>query len=172
MRYDRIVEEYIEIIGEQLNESPVARVKDIAQARGVTLPTVSSAVEKLRELGLVKHQHYGYVTLTLKGRKLADELHSTHNAIKEMFIKVLGLSEEIADDDACKLEHFISPQAKLLLVKFIMFLKHCPFGGDSWINMFHNCCIYTEDSGSCDLCEHQNGDKCPLQISQETQLDS
>lgn len=150
MRYDTVVEEYIEIISELLTRKDSARVKDIADSRGVTLPTASSAVERLREIGLVDHEHYGSVTLTRQGEELAAELSEYHSAIKEMLTLVLGVSEKTAEEDACKLEHYISGETVQALLKLLMFLKVCPKGGGEWLKTLHSCSLFCQ--GSADGC--------------------
>ena len=159
MKYDTITEEYIEIIGEVLSENPVARVKDIARARGVTLPTASSAVERLKELQLVEHEHYSYVTLTPTGEKLAAELEAIHSAIKEMLVRVLSIPEDVADEDACKLEHHISPQTQNAMANLFFFLENCPKGGDAWLETLHNCCLFNDDEACCRDCTFEGAQK-------------
>jgi len=123
VKYDTVVEEYIEIIWKLLRNNPVTRIKDIASIRGVTLPTASSAVDKLKELGLVEHESYGYVALSSEGERLARYLEETHRAIKELLVKILNIPEDIAEDDACKLEHHISEQTITSMKNFIKVMK-------------------------------------------------
>jgi DtxR family Mn-dependent transcriptional regulator len=115
-------------------------------------------VEKLKDLGLVEHKHYSYVTLTEKGKNLVFELNTIHYAIKELFVKVLGLEENIADQDACNLEHHISPQSLIALRKMVTFLNTCPKNISSWLKIFHNCRFFTEKSDSCQQCEIMQGE--------------
>jgi DtxR family Mn-dependent transcriptional regulator len=153
MRYERFAEEYVEIVAELLKAHPVARVKEIAEARGVTLPTVTSAVNKLTDLGLLKHEHYSYVSLTPQGEDLARELEAIHRALKELLTMVLGVEEAIAEADACTLEHFISPQTQEGLVKLRNFLKDCPEGGVNWLKQFHQCRFFTFEDEDCEKCQ-------------------
>ncbi len=152
MRYNRTIEEYVEIIWDLLRDSPVARVKDIASARGVTRPTVTSVLEKLKHNDLVEHENYGFVTLTPKGRKLAVKLNSIHQTFKKLFVKVLGVDETIAENDACKLEHYISPDTQFALLKFLNFLEHCPLGAEKMLKLYHNCFLYTNELDKCSEC--------------------
>ncbi len=153
MRYDTVVEEYIEIISGLLTDNHEARVKDIAKSRGVTLPTASSAVERLKEMGLVNHKHYGTVTLTRSGEELASELDEYHAAIKKLLVNVLGVSEEIAEEDACKLEHQISAETVQSLLRLLKFLEKCPRGGTDWLKILHDCSLFTDgDEQGCLQC--------------------
>ena len=155
MRYEKTVQEYVEIIAELLTVNPVARVKDIAAARGVTLPSVTSALEKLKELKLVEKEHYGFVTLTPEGQHLADELQVIHQTFKKLFIDVLGVDEEIAETDACNLEHYISPQTQNALVKFVTFLESCPRGSEEMLDIYHDCYLYTGSVEECGRCNSE-----------------
>jgi len=152
MRYEKTVEEYVELIDQLLDDHPVARVKDIAAARGVTLPTVSSALDKLRDLGLAKHEHYGFVTLTEQGKALAAELESIHQTFKKLFVEVLGVEEETAEKDACNLEHYISPGTQEALLRFLIYLEHCPRGTEKMLKLYHDCFLFTNQWKKCDEC--------------------
>lgn len=155
MRYEKTVQEYVEIIAGLLTDNPVARVKDIAAARGVTLPSVTSALEKLKELRLVEKEHYGFVTLTSEGHKLADELQVIHQTFKKLFLDVLGVDEEIAEKDACNLEHHISPQTQNALVKFVTFLESCPRGSREMLEIYHDCFLFTGSIEECGKCSQE-----------------
>ena len=152
MRYDKTVEEYVEVIDDLLSANPVARVKDIAAARGVTLPTVSSAMDKLQELGLAKHEHYGFVTLTEEGKVLASELDTIHRTFKKLFVEVLGVEEETAEKDACNLEHYISPGTQEALLKFLIYLENCPRGSEKMLKLYHDCFLFTDQMENCGEC--------------------
>ncbi|MBC8279089.1 MAG: metal-dependent transcriptional regulator [FCB group bacterium] len=155
MHYEKTVQEYVEIIAELLNDHPVARVKEIAAARGVTLPTVTSALEKLKDLKLVEKEHYGFVTLTPEGQRLADELRVIHHTFKKLFTDVLGVDEKIAETDACNLEHHISPQTQNALVKFVAFLESCPRGSKEILDIYHDCYLYTGSVEECGECSSE-----------------
>lgn len=80
-RYTTTIQEYVEIIRDLVTENDVARVKDIAEMRGVTRASVSMVIGSLRELGLVEHEHYGDVLLTKDGRLLGELLDHRHKLI-------------------------------------------------------------------------------------------
>lgn len=149
----RTIEEYIEIIHKLQQDSPVARVKDIAAARKVKLPTVTSAIDKLKIMGLVEHDHYGFVALTDTGKKLAEELEITHATMKKLFTEVLGIDEDIAEKDACKMEHYISPETKEALVNFLQFLEKCPKGSEKMLKLYKNCYLYSHEQEMCQECK-------------------
>jgi len=155
MRYDKVVEEYIEIIHKLLKDSPVARVKDIAAQRKVKLPTVTSAIEKLQDLQLVEHRRYGFVTLTPAGLHLAEELDLIHSTGKKLFTEVLGLDETISEKDACNLEHYISSATKEALVNFLLFLEKCPKGSENMLMLYKNCRLFSGEQAVCRECSIQ-----------------
>ena len=109
--HDLTTQEYIEVIHDLENEKKVARVKDIADRRGVSKSSVSLVLNQLRKKDLVDHEQYGHVTLSETGLLLAKDLERKHSIIKSFFIQVLKISEEIAEIDACKIEHNIRDES-------------------------------------------------------------
>lgn len=126
-RYTITVQEYIEIIRDLQQTAPVARVKEIAMARNVTRSSVSTVLNTLRELGLVSHEHYSYVALTEKGQKLGALLHQRHQLILKFLRDILKLDAEMADKEACKLEHAMSPEALNALLIYVSKTTGEPF---------------------------------------------
>jgi len=124
--YNITVQEYIEIISDLIAENRVARVKDIAKHRGVTRSSVSTALNMLSDLGLVEHEHYGYVMLTQKGQNLGDALAKRHKIILRFLRDCLQLEPELADSEACRLEHTMSREALNALVRFVADAENCP----------------------------------------------
>ena len=116
-------EDYIEAIFIIQQEKKVIRVKDISQKMEVSMPSVNGAIKNLKLKGIVSHQKYGYVELTEKGEHIAREIFSRHKLIKNFLIKVLDLSDEIATEDACKLEHYLSKATLERLSQFIEFIE-------------------------------------------------
>ena len=104
LTHDTTTQEYIEVIRDLENENKVARVKDIADRRGVSRSSVSIILNQLLKKDLIAHEQYGHVSLSQKGRRLANDLERRHQAIKEFLVKVLGVSDENAEKDACKFE--------------------------------------------------------------------
>lgn len=109
--HDLTTQEYIEVIHDLECENKVARVKDIAERRGVTRSSVSLVLNQLKTKELIDHEQYGHVTLSKKGVKLAKALQRKHGIIQDFFTKVLKVSEDTANMDACKIEHDISAES-------------------------------------------------------------
>ncbi|MBM3329936.1 MAG: metal-dependent transcriptional regulator [Calditrichaeota bacterium] len=126
-RFNATVQEYVEVIRDLIEAGPVARVKDIAERRGVTRSSVSIALKDLRSLGLVQHEHYGYVELTDDGRELGAVLSRRHAVIRTFLENILGLPAEAANNEACRLEHAMSPETLDALVEYVRRLEGCPW---------------------------------------------
>ncbi|TFG09099.1 metal-dependent transcriptional regulator [Candidatus Thorarchaeota archaeon] len=95
-----------------------ASVSAIAEAMDVKAPSVTVALRKLAELDMVDYERYKTVNLTETGRRIALELEKTYRVLKEFFM-LLGIDEEIAEQDACKIEHMINPQTFERILVFV-----------------------------------------------------
>ncbi len=80
---------------------------DVARESGYSKPSVSRAVKLLREAGYLLVHEDGCLTLTDKGREVAHRMYERHTMLTRLFMK-LGVPEEIASRDACKIEHDLS----------------------------------------------------------------
>lgn len=120
------MEDYLETIMLITADKNVARVKDVASKLGVKKPSVISALKKLSDLGMIVHEHYGYIQLTDKGLKVAQGVYRNHVLLYDFFTKVLGVEEETADKDACMIEHYLSYETRERLTKFIDFVERFP----------------------------------------------
>ncbi|QRN85702.1 metal-dependent transcriptional regulator [Clostridia bacterium] len=104
-------EMYLEVIYRLEQANGVVRSIDIAKEFGYTKPSISRAMGILKKNGYITHSPYGDVSLTEKGREKAVQVYRSHQLLTEFFIKVLNLDPKTAEDDACKIEHVISPKA-------------------------------------------------------------
>jgi DtxR family transcriptional regulator, Mn-dependent transcriptional regulator len=84
------MKDYLTGISEIEDKKPVARVGEIAAVLGVKGPSAHTMVKMLASRKLVTYEKYGYITLTEKGRKIADQLRNKNNAIKNFFYKIFG----------------------------------------------------------------------------------
>ena len=111
-------EDYLEqilIIREQKGE---VRSIDIAAGLGVTKPSVSVAMKRLRENGYIQMDENNLITLTDIGYKIASNIYDRHKTLTRCLL-LLGVEEPMAREDACKLEHDISQTAYEALVEFL-----------------------------------------------------
>ncbi len=124
--FDPTTQEYVEIIYEIQKKQAVARVKDIAARRGVTKSSVSTALTQLKQKQLIDHESYGLVVLTEKGQKLAISLEAKHRLIRDFFVDILHVDPEIAEENACTIEHHIDKNVLNSLAHFMEFIKQQP----------------------------------------------
>ena len=102
-----------------LSDEGRVRVTDIARRLGFSKPSVLTGLRLLEEKELIKHERYGSVSLTDKGRELAGEIRERHVLIKAFLEKTLGGCEETAEKDACRMEHDISEETFEKLKSFL-----------------------------------------------------
>jgi Mn-dependent DtxR family transcriptional regulator len=114
------LEDYIEVIYSLGEARDPVRLTDISSALEVTKASVSRAVRTLKEEGLIEHERYGTLMLTPLGLSKAKEIAYRHQLFKRFLLETLGLPEEIAELDACRIEHVVSPQTVKALEKFFV----------------------------------------------------
>ena len=118
-------ESYVETIYDLIQRHGYARVVDIAEALKVKPPSVTNMLQKLDDQKFVNYKKYRGVVLTSKGRLLAKTLERHHHALRS-FLTIIGVSEEIADKDACEIEHKIDRETIEKLAKFVEFVQSAP----------------------------------------------
>jgi len=151
-RLSAATEDYLEAILSLAGDGGVARVRDIAKSVGVTPSTVSTTLRKLSEKGLVNYEPYQVVTLTSAGSQVAERISRRHELLSSFLRQVLGVSDEAAEADACRLEHGLSPETVDRLVAFMEFLERCPRVGPDWVDHFHKQCRHKLKPESCLAC--------------------
>ncbi len=102
-------ENYLEAILMIKKEKGYVRSVDVANHLNFTKPSVSVAMKSFREEGYVTVDHDGNITLTQKGMDIASKVYERHEIIAKALI-ALGVEEETAYEDSCKVEHDISQQ--------------------------------------------------------------
>lgn len=115
-------EDYLEAILEIEQRNGKVRSVDVANLLGVSRPSVSRAMNVLQEKGYISKPTYGEVTITPLGRARAESVARRHAALQRLLIEVLGVSEETAKADACKIEHDISIETTDKLTAFLQTL--------------------------------------------------
>lgn len=123
------MEDYLEAIANLGGRGRTVRVKQISDVLGVKMPSVTSALKKLCEQELVEHERYGRIKLTPRGDEVAHDVIRRHKALTRFFSQALGIDQETAEDDACRIEHVISATGVERLAKFVEFMEACPLGG-------------------------------------------
>lgn len=120
------MEDYLEAIAALKKEKGVARVRDISHWMNVRTSSVTAAIKTLHKHELVDHEKYGYVELTPEGEILAKGVQRRHDMLLQFLTEILKINPEIAEKDACRMEHSISPETSEKLIKFIEFVETSP----------------------------------------------
>lgn len=102
-------EDYLERILILQEEKGQVRSIDIAHDMGFSKPSISVAMKKLKEAGLINIDEHGYITLTKEGHVIADKVYERHKVLKKVLIDI-GVDPKQAEKDACKVEHVISEE--------------------------------------------------------------
>lgn len=103
-------ENYLETILILRNRSGSVRSVDIAAEMGFSKPSVSVAMKNLRAEGCIVVDDNGFITLTERGQKIAERVYERHTVFLD-WLTSLGVPEEIACEDACRMEHDISVES-------------------------------------------------------------
>lgn len=103
-------ENYLETILILSKQHPVVRSVDIANELGFKKSSVSVAMKHLREKDHISVDESGFITLTKAGREIAEMIYERHELLSSL-LESLGVPAEIAAEDACKIEHVISPES-------------------------------------------------------------
>ena len=111
-------EDYLEQILMLLEKKGHARSVDIAAGLNVSKPSVSVAMKKLRENGYITMSDDNMISLTDKGYAIARKIYDRHQALTKYLIQI-GVPEEIAKEDACKIEHDLSDESFDAILKQI-----------------------------------------------------
>lgn len=109
MKIMRASEDYLECMLMMQKEHGYIRSIDVAHHLGVTKPSVSYATKRLRENGYISMDKTGLITLEPTGMAIAQEMLGRHQTLTNFFVN-LGVDQETAESDACKIEHDLSPQ--------------------------------------------------------------
>jgi Mn-dependent DtxR family transcriptional regulator len=109
-------EDYLETILLLTKKTGSVRSIDIVGEMGFSKPSVSVAMKKLREGGLINMGDDGYITLTEKGLETADRVYDRHSTLYDWLVKN-GVSERAAAADACLMEHIISDETFEMIKK-------------------------------------------------------
>jgi len=109
MKIHKSAEDYLEMILMLHEQKGYVRSIDIAAGLSVSKPSVSFAMKNLREDGYIRMDQDNHITLTDKGMEIARNMYNRHKALTK-FLMQLGVDEAIAREDACKIEHDISPE--------------------------------------------------------------
>lgn len=125
----KTVEEYIETIDALERREGRAQTGMIAQEIDVRPPSVTEMLRKLEKNGLIEYKSYSGAILTPTGRRLACDLQKKHRTVAS-FLEMLGVDHDIAEADACQIEHHVSSETAERLRLFVEYLRNSPPGRD------------------------------------------
>ncbi len=109
---------YLETILILTASGGAVRSIDVCEYMGFSKPSVSRAIGLLKSGGFISVDEDGYITLTDEGREVATKTYERHRVITDFLVSI-GVSEEVASADACKMEHHMSDESFAALKKHI-----------------------------------------------------
>ncbi len=110
MKIQESAEDYLEAILMLAQKQGEVRSIDIVNWLEYSKPSVSVAMKRLRENGYIEMDSGGYITLTDEGRAIAERVYERHQVLSRMLMD-LGVSQETALKDACRMEHVLSQES-------------------------------------------------------------
>ena len=113
------LQDYLEAILELSEQGSSVRVTDLARKLNLAKASVSQSIDKLTNLDLVEQESYGPIALTARGHEQAVKVRRRHNMLRQFLTEILGVDPAVAEVDACRMEHTISPETMDKLVDFL-----------------------------------------------------
>ena len=113
------LEDYLEIICNFENSKKQIKAVDISKELHISRASVTEALKKLADKGLVNYGRYETISLTNEGKNIAQKVVSKHAVLQQFFEQVLYLSSEEASYNACKIEHIITDNAFAKISKLV-----------------------------------------------------
>jgi len=152
----KTIEEYIEIIFEVQNKKKRVHTNDVASALDINPASVTEMFNKLTDEDYIFYEKYNGVILTDKGKKIAIMLKKKHETLR-YFLELLGVDREIANNDACRIEHNVNPQTVKKLRKFVEYAK-MENACSRWLDHFK----YFDETGEFIICTPSKDTNCPI----------
>lgn len=119
MKIQESAENYLETILVLGKRQGNVRSIDIVNEMHFSKPSVSIAMKNLRQSNLIVMDQDGYIALTEAGRNIAETIYERHTLLSEWLMR-LGVDEKTASEDACRMEHVISPESFAAIKKHAM----------------------------------------------------
>ncbi len=129
------------------------RVKEVADAMGVTMASATEAIGTLRKRGLVAHDSYRDVRFTPRGRKAAEQVLRRFDVLHRFLTSVLGIDDKTARQDACEIEHVVSRGTMERLTAFLDYTAHCRHDVPAVLSHFQNYFDLRVAGTPCGECE-------------------
>ena len=145
---------HVVAIADLIDEFGYARVSDVARLLKITRGSVSVTLKNLKSRGLVTEDERRFLGLSEEGLKMAQAIRAKKRAMIRLFMDVLGIGEEQAEIDTCKIEHLISNHTAERVARFFRFLESGEPEARGFLDGFRSfdrAC--TADPASCPVCE-------------------
>lgn len=145
---------HVVAIADLLDAFGYARVSDVARMLDITRGSVSVTLKNLKQRGLVVEDERRFLGLSDRGKEIALALRAKKQVILKLLVDVLGVDEDQADVDTCKIEHLISNDTAGRVIRFLRFLSSDEARAASFLEAFKK---FTADCGhdpkSCPCCD-------------------
>ena len=136
-RISSAYEDYLEAIYELCGPDGAIRSVDVAAKLNVSKASVNKAVKALKASGLVEQPYYGDISLTEEGRAYGASVLERHHMLKRFLTDILGVEDDVAEDEACEMEHAISDDTMNRWVKYLKDQGIDPEEGAAPTNALH-----------------------------------
>jgi DtxR family Mn-dependent transcriptional regulator len=146
---------YLQAIAALMRAPGGASVSAIAERLGVSKAGVTSMIRTLKARGLAEHEPYGDVRLTLEGHRLATRTERSRDVLTEFFGEILGLDPDTAAEDACMIEHLVSPESMVRFLRLTAFLRSSDPVAEKFraeFRDYQNRCESGVESEACPIC--------------------
>lgn len=146
---------YLMTINTLLAEHGYARVTDIAKYLNITRGSCSISLRPLKKRGLVLEDENKFLQLSEEGKRLAELVERNDELLEQLLRDVLGVSDEQAEIDACKIEHLLSIETSVKLANFIHLIQSNKKVVPPFLKALRDQTVQcSEEVARCDLCQH------------------
>ena len=152
----KTIEDYVELIYILQKGKQKVHTSDIANAFNINPASVTEMFQKLNDEEYISYEKYSGVTLTPKGKQIAIQTKYKHDILKD-FLTILGVDENTADEDACRMEHSLTKASFEKLTRFVEFVQHAE-GKSRWLDHF----MYYDKTGKYIECTPKTRSQCPV----------
>ncbi len=146
------VAHYLLAVADHTQDGASPRAADIARTLEVSRAAVSLQLRTLKEHRLVEVSEDHRIHLTPLGQDLVGRIASKRQVLRAFLKEILGVDEETAEADACKIEHLISEEFGAALVRFMTFLRNADTNAQSLLDDFNKLTADCPPGTTCDFC--------------------
>ena len=140
-------------ISQLYDELGYARVTDVASRLGITRGSASITLKALEKHELIERDTNGFLRLSTRGKFIAQSTRVKKNLMRKFLQEILGVNEEDADVDSCKIEHLIGAESGHQLCAFVHFLTSDSPAAREFMQAFRKFCKSECQVADCNTCE-------------------